>query len=114
VFAYLRAILYDFRFLFILIALPIISMAHRRESPNYPTFTTAILAQEHQIVLSRRGRGMMFPNTAFHPVLMVPLAPVRENIVFLCQTLIQHIQVPINNNAAAAPATPLAPGAIVC
>jgi hypothetical protein len=109
VFAYLRAILYAFRFLFILIALPIISMAHRRESPNYPTFTTAILTQEHQIILSRRGRGM-----AFHPVLVVPLAPVRENIVFLCPTPIQHIQVPINNNAAAAPATPLAPGAIVC
>ncbi|KAJ7700890.1 hypothetical protein B0H17DRAFT_1176733 [Mycena rosella] len=52
----------------------------RRPSPPYPTFTTAILAQENRIVISRtRVEDAVF-NPAVPPPIQAPGAPAAQSI----------------------------------
>jgi hypothetical protein len=81
----------------------------RNPSPGYPTFTTVILAEENRTILSSRRRRT--DSTAFPPALIIP--PVRQPSVFTGNKLIQFFQPPIVNGPAT-PATPSAPGTVVC
>ncbi|KAJ6546842.1 hypothetical protein B0H19DRAFT_1379243 [Mycena capillaripes] len=77
----------------------------RKESPNYPTFTTAILAQKNRIVLSRAGRRDIaaYSNA---PVLIVPLPVLAINNAPATPT------VPSAQGGAASGALPTVNGAV--